>query len=227
MVDNDDVSKIGTDVERFDRRVGQVNPQGDPYRNKQEFEELEQTYKNLCNKIDDYDAEINDSSFTSNKKPLLGKLNQYKSDLEIAKNKLNEKKNRWKTLYNIELLKEGKLTGADKIKTERDMILDQHKETDYQGNIIESIASNVKDTNRNLEGINTELKEQGEQIGRVQDHAQAAESEVKQTEKIMTKMERRQKCMKVVGGVAVIVFALFDIGWLIYWIYHKCKNKKK
>ena len=184
-------------------------------------------YKNLCNKIDDYDAELNDSSFTSNKKPLLGKLNQYKSDLEIAKNKLNEKKNRWKTLYNIELLKEGKLTGADKIKTERDMILDQHKETDYQGNIIESIASNVKDTNRNLEGINTELKEQGEQIARVQDHAQGAESEVKQTEKIMTKMERRQKCMKVVGGIAVIVFALFDLGWLAYWIYRRCKKNKK
>ena len=42
---------------------------------------------------------------TSNKKPLINKLNQYKSDLDIAKNKLNEKKSRWKTQYNIELLK--------------------------------------------------------------------------------------------------------------------------
>ena len=41
------------------------------------------------------------------------------------------------------------------------MILEQHKETDYQGDIINSIASNIKDTNRNLEGIKTELKNQG------------------------------------------------------------------
>ena len=76
-------------------------------------------YKHLYNKLDECDTELQDSSFTSNKKPLLSKLNQYKSDLEIAKNKLNEKKNRWKTQYNVELLKEGKLTGADKIKTEK------------------------------------------------------------------------------------------------------------
>ena len=167
---------------------------------------------------------MQDSSLTSNKKPLINKLSQYKSDLEIANNKLNDKKNRWKTQYNIELLKEGKLTGADKIRTERDMILDQHKEVDFQGNIIDSIASNIKDTNRNLEGINTELKEQGEQMNRVQDHALNAESTVKQTDKIMTKMERRQKCMKIIGAIAVIIFAIFDIFWLIFWLIKRFKK---
>ena len=164
MVDNDAVRNLGSDVEKFDRRINSINIESDVYRNKQEFEDLERMYNKLSTKLDDYDSEIQDSSITSNKKPLISKLNQYKSDLEIAKNKLNEKKNRWKTQYNIELLKEGKLTGADKIKTERDMILDQHKETDYQGNIIDNIASNIKDTNRNLEGINTNLKQQGEQM---------------------------------------------------------------
>ena len=221
MVDNDTIRNLGSDVEKFDRRVGNIDLQADTYRNKQEFEDLERMYKHLYNKLDECDSELQDSSFTSNKKPLLSKLNQYKSDLEIAKNKLNEKKNRWKTQYNVELLKEGKLTGADKIKTERDMILDQHKETDYQGNIIDSIASNIKDTNRNLEGINTELKDQGDQMNRIHDHAMAAESEVKQTEKIMTKMERRQKCMKIIGGIAVVVLGLADAAWLIYWIITK------
>ena len=218
MVDNDAVRNLGSDVEKFDRRINSINLESDVYRNKQEFEDLERMYNKLSTKLDDYDSEIQDSSITSNKKPLISKLNQYKSDLEIAKNKLNEKKNKWKTQYNIELLKEGKLTGADKIKTERDMILDQHKETDYQGNIIDNIASNIKDTNRNLEGINTELKEQGEQMNRIHDNAMQAETEVKQTEKIMTKMERRQKCMKVVGGMAIVVVGLFDIVWLIFWI---------
>ena len=218
MTDNDTIKNLGSDVQRFDRRVGSINLQDDAYKNKQEFEDLENMYKKLCSKLDECDTDIQDSSFTSNKKPLLSKLNQYKSDLEIAKNKLNEKKNKWKTAYNIELLKEGKLTGSDKIKTERNMILDQHKETDYQGNIIEGIASNIKDTNRNLEGINDELNKQGNQMNRIHDHAMNAESEVKQTEKIMTKMERRQKCMKICGALAIIVFGLFDIVWLIYWL---------
>ena len=101
------------------------------------------------------------------------------------------------------------------------MILDQHKETDYQGNIIDSIASNIKDTNKNLEGINTELKDQGEQMNRIHDHAMNAETEVKHTEKIMTKMERRQKCMKIIGVLAVIIFGIFDVAWLIFWLVKK------
>ena len=225
MVDNDDIKDIGSDVEKFDRRVSSINIEADLYRNKQEFEDLERWYQKLSSKIEECDNDIQDSSITSNKKPLINKLNQYKSGLDIAKNKLNEKKNRWKTQYNIELLKEGKLTGAEKIKTQRDMILEQHKETDYQGNIIDSIASNIKDTNRNLEGINTELKSQGDQMNRIHDHAMNADTQVKQTEKIMTKMERRQKWMKIIGGIAVVIFGIFDIVWLIFWIIRRFTKK--
>ena len=220
---DNDVKNLGADVERFDRKIGNIDPSGDVYRTKQEIEDLEEMYKKLYSRIDDCDSDIQDSSYTSNKKPLINKLNQYRSDLEIAKNKLNEKKNRWKNQYNMELLKEGQLTGSDKIKTERNMINDQIQETDYQGEIIGTIAENIKDTNKNLEGINTELKQQGEQINRVQNTAMSAEKEVKQTEKIMTKMERRQKCMKIVGGFAVIIFAIFDIFWFIFWLIKKMK----
>ena len=224
MVDNETIKNIGYEVEKFDRKIANINLQADPYHNKQEFEDLDRMYQKLNNKFEECDAELQDSSLTSNKKPLINKLSQYKSDLEIANNKLNDKKNRWKTQYNIELLKEGKLTGADKIRTERDMILDAHKEVDFHGKIIDSIASNIKDTNRNLEGINTELKDQGEQMNRVQDHALNAESTVKQTDKIMTKMERRQKWMKIIGVFAIIIFAIFDIFWLIFWLVKHFKK---
>ena len=119
------------------------------------------------------------------------------------------------------------MTGSDKIKTERDMLMGQHKETDYQGEIIDSIASNIKGANTNLVGINTELKNQGEQMNRIQDHALNAEAEVKQTEKIMTKMERRQKCMKIIGGLAVVVFGIFDVFWLIFFITKKFTKDNK
>lgn len=222
MVDNT-VKLLGSDVEKFDRRVNNINLQEDTYRNKQEIEDLERLYNTLSKKFEDCDSEIQDTSNLSSQRPLITKLSQYKGDLEIAKNKLNEKKNKWKNQYNIELLKEGKLTGADKIKTERQMILDQHKETDYQGNVIDSIASNIKDTNRNLEGVNTELKSQGEQMNRIHDHVMSAETEVKQTDKIMTKMERRQKCIKIVSGVAIVIIGLFDIFSLIAFLIMKFK----
>ena len=226
MVDSD-VKSLGIQVEQFDKRVNNLNPQGDVYQNEREIKELESILSKLNTKIDECDGDIQDSSNQSNRKPLLNKLSQYKSDLEIAKNKLNEKKNTWKNAKNIELLKEGKLTGSDKIKTERDMLMNQHKETDYQGEIIDSIASNIKGANTNLVGINTELKNQGEQMNRIQDHALNAEAEVKQTEKIMTKMERRQKCMKIIGGLAVVVFGIFDVFWLIFFIIkHFTKEKK-
>ena len=50
-------------------------------------------------------------------------------------------------------------------------------------------------------------------MNRIHDHAINAETEVKQTAKIMTKMERRQKCMKIVGGCTLIILAIFDEFW--------------
>ena len=212
----DDIKNLGLDIEKFERRVTSINIEDNAYKNKQELDDLEKMYQKLYSQIEDCDNDIQESAMASNKKPLISKLSQYKSDLEIAKNKLNEKKNKWQTQYNMELLKEGKLSGAEKVKTERDMIISQNKETDYQGNIINSIASNIKDTNRNLERVNNELKNQGDQMNRIHDHTMNAQAEVKQTERIMTKMERRQKCLKIMGVIAVFVLGLFDIVWLVY-----------
>ncbi len=49
-------------------------------------------YQKLCSKIEECDSNIQDSSMTSNKKPLINKLIQYKSDLDIAKNKPKKNK---------------------------------------------------------------------------------------------------------------------------------------
>ena len=223
MVDSD-IKSLEIQVEQLDKRVNNLNPEGDVYQNEREIKELEAIFTKLNKDIEDCDGDIQDSSI-SNRKPLLSKLNQYRNDLDIARNKLNQKKNIWKNAKNIELLKEGKLTGSDKIKTERDMLMGQHKETDYQGEIIDSIASNIKGANANLVGINTELKNQGDQMNRIQDHAMNAEVEVKQTEKIMTKMERRQKCMKIIGGLAVVVFGIFDVFCLIFFIINNINKK--
>ena len=211
---NDDLKALCNSIDILKKKVENLNENGDVYQTKNEVETYEKSYKRLSEQLNDITEEGNSSLG----KPLLSKANQYKSELEIILNILNRKKEVIKKKHNIELLKSGELTGADKIKTERDMIMDQHKETDYQGDMIDSIASNIKSANNNLVNINTELKNQGEQMNRIQDHVANAESEVKQTEKIMTGMERRQKCMKIIGGLAVVILGIFDVVWLIFWI---------
>ncbi len=208
-----DLKTLGNDIERLKNKIDRLDENGDVYQTKNDIETYEKNYNRLSEKLNDI------TEGESNlEKPLISKVNQMKSDLEIILNLINRKKEAIKRKYNIELLKNGELTGADKIKTERDMIMDQHKETDFQGNMIDSIASNIKGANNNLVNINTELKNQGEQMNRIQDHVANAESEVKQTEKIMTRMERRQKCMKIVGGFAVVILGIFDVVWLIFWL---------
>ena len=208
-----DLKSLSNDIERLKARIERLDENGDVYQNKNDIETYEKNYNRLYEKLNDITE--GDSNL---EKPLISKVNQCKSDLEIISNLLNRKKEAIKKKYNIELLKGGELSGADKVKTERDMIMDQHKETDYQGNMIDSIASNIKSANNNLVNINTELKNQGEQMNRIQDHVANAESEVKQTEKIMTGMERRQKCMKIVGGCAVVILGIFDVFWLVFWL---------
>jgi chromosome segregation ATPase len=208
-----DLKSLSNDIERLKARIERLDENGDVYQNKNDIETYEKNYNRLYEKLNDITE--GDSNL---EKPLISKVNQCKSDLEIISNLLNRKKEAIKKKYNIELLKGGELSGADKIKTERDMIMDQHKETDYQGNMIDSIASNIKSANNNLTNINTELKNQGEQMNRIHDHVANAESEVKQTEKIMTRMERRQKCMKIVGGCAVVILGIFDVFWLVFWL---------
>ena len=76
-------------------------------------------------------------------------------------------------------------------------------------------AKMVLDANKNLEGINTELKQQGEQIVNVKGTTANISSKVSTTDRVMTKMERRQTCGKVVGIIGIVVVGLADIALLV------------
>ena len=208
-----DIEDISRDVEKFTKLVNNINTDDDTYQVKSQIENLESMYDTINRNIEDCDSDINSSN--SNKKPLLNKLSEYKSDLEIAKNKLNEKKNSWQTQHNLELLKDGQLTGYEKVKAERDIIMDQHKETDYQGEIIKGIGEQIIGANQNLVGINSELKQQGEKMNNIQEKTTNMHGQVKNTEYVMTKIEWRQKCAKIAGLIAIIVVGLADIAILI------------
>ena len=209
-----DIKAIGNNVEKFVKKVNNLNVNDDAYQLKNDIEELEGMYNDLNSQMEDCDNDLKDSS-DSNTKPLINKLTQFKTDLDIAKNKLNSKKNTWQTNYNLELLKEGKLSGYDKKKAERDIIIDQHKETDFQGELIKGIGESIKGSNQNMENINAELKQQGEQIINLQGTTTGISGKVSNTERVMTKIERRQVCGKVIGAIAIIVVGLADIAILV------------
>ena len=110
------------------------------------------------------------------------------------------------------------------MKAQREMGLDNIKEVDNQGLIIDSIGENIKGANANLVNINNELQDQGEQMNRIQEKTLETETQVKQTGKIMVRMEGRAKCIQIITFIAVVVLGLFDIVWIVFLII---KNFKK
>ena len=95
------------------------------------------------------------------------------------------------------------------------------KEVDNQGLMIDSIGENIKTANINLTNINNELQNQGEQMNRIQEKTLETENQVKQTGKIMTKMEGRAKCIQILTFLSVILFGLLDVAMLIFGLVKK------
>ena len=220
---DEDIRNFGYKIERLKNYIDSFNIPDDVHEAKSKIEEMEKQVKDCETELENLEYEVQDSSGLSSKKPLLSKLNQSRTDLDIFKRKLNGIKNEWQNKYNYELLKEGKLSGADKLKTEKDKILEQHKETDIQGDMIGEIGKNIKGANSNLVNINSELKNQGEQIERIHNNALEAQKDVNQADKIINRMQRKQTCMKVIAVIATFVFGIFDVFWLVFWLVKRFK----
>ena len=154
----------------------------------------------------------------SNLKPLL-KIEL--GDLDIYEKRYKTQKLFWEKKRREEDLKSGKLTGADVIQAQREIGLDNVKEADNQGLMIDSIEENIKNANINLTNINNELQSQGEQMNRIQEKTLETEDQVKQTGKIMNKMEGRAKCIQILTFLAIILFCLLDITLLVFGLVKK------
>ena len=111
------------------------------------------------------------------------------------------------------------------MKAEREILLDNQKQVDNQGLIIDSIQQNVKAVWTNLNNINTELDSQGQKMNRIQDKVNDTENEIKKTSRIMGKLERRHNCMKILSLIFIIIFGILDLVWPIFlFIYRFWKN---
>ena len=158
---------------------------------------------------------------TDYEKPLINKLKSISNDMDKFKKKLDAKNNKLDKLKRTNKYFEGELTGVEKKKAEREIVLDQHKEVDNQGQLIDSIHQKVRGAGEDLLNINNELDNQGQAMGRVHENVLNTKQKVKSTGKVMSKIERRYQCMKVITLIIVILFGLFDAAWVGYLLYRK------
>ena len=198
-------------------RIRSIKNNLDELSEMKELYEAEQKLKEIEKKIKQTRDELDDDD-DSNLKPLL-KIEI--GDLDIYEKRYKTQKLFWEKKRREEDLRSGKLTGADAIKTQREIGLDNVKEVDNQGLMIDSIGENIKTANINLTNINNELQNQGEQMNRIQEKTLETENQVKQTGKIMTKMEGRAKCIQILTFLSVILFGLLDVAMLIFGLVKK------
>ena len=185
------------------------------YEAEQKLREIEQKIKRTKEEIES----INED--TSISRPLLNSLKSEEKDLKIYENKYKNLVDYWEKKRRQEELISGNLTGANAIKAQRELALENQKEVDNQGLIIDSIGENIKNANVNLVNINNELQNQGEQMNRIQEKTLETENQVKQTGKIMTRMEVRAKCIQILTFLAVFIFGLFDVVLVTFLLIRK------
>ncbi len=177
-----------------------------------------QQLNDIKKKIEDANNEIQEINDGDLSKPLLNTLKSDEQELKVLQTKYKKQLDKWERERNRQKLISGELTGADALKAQREMGLDNIKEVDNQGLIIDSIGEKIKGANANLVNINNELQDQGEQMNRIQEKTLETETQVKQTGKIMTRMEGTAKCIQIITFIAVVVFGLFDIVWIVFLI---------
>jgi len=179
-----------------------------------------QEFNTIYDKIDDKYSKIKErlEEEPEDEKPLLHKMKSIEDDMNKCKRKIVEKKNKLDQLKLKSQYYNDELEGADKMKAERNILLENQKKVDVHGLMIKSIQENVKSAGTNLQNINNELDSQGEKMDRIHEKVIDTENEVKQTAHILNRMEGRNVCMKILAWITIIVLGLLDIAWIIFLI---------
>ena len=203
-------------LEKFKTKIENLNPSDDASRCQDEVEQLEEIQKNIEELIEGLESEAENDEDFANQKPLINKFEEHKKEFDILKNKFFKKKDDVRSAHAKELLMEGKLTGVEQKKAQRDLALDNVKEVDEQGLLIDSIHSNIKSANSNFSNMSEEAKKQGEKLDNIGDTVLTMETSVKKTEKTFGEMERRIICRKCIVWFTIIGITLANI--VMVWV---------
>ena len=207
---NQDLKELKKLLDRFKNAVDGLKPSENLVQSEDEITKIEQSLNDLDEKIADIESQTEDEEYSS-QRPLMDKFSELKNDFEICKKNFYKKKDEVMTAHNQERLMRGELHGVEKKKAERDMALDQVKQVDEQGLIVNSIGENLKGAGANLTNINSGLKEQREQIERVGEKVVNMDTNIKKTGQLMGGIERRAFCRKFIVWLGIIVLTLANI----------------
>ena len=224
MATDKEIKKIQLDLDELLLSVDNIDDkEEDIYNLERNIQELNANYDKIDDRYSRLKEEVEEQDDTE--VPLLNKLKTIKNDMNKYKKRINEKEEKLAKLKRISKYYEGELEGADKKKAEREILLENQKQVDNQGLIIDSIQENVKAVGTNLNNINTELDSQGQKINRIQDKVIETENEIKKTSRVMGKIERRHNCMKILSLIFLIIFGLFDVAWIVFLVILKFRKK--
>lgn len=218
-----DIKEIESILKDLKEQVDTHIVKSDDFEEKRILDQINKELKDVDKKISDLNDTLGDMP-DSNARPLINKSDSLHSDYTIIKNKYNKFFEMWNRKDQQRRLRAGELTGVDAKKATRDALMDQHKEIDTQGVMIKEIGKNVVGINDNLVTVHTELKKQDEQLGQIKDMTVAGQASLERVDKRITDMTYRQKCMKIIMGICVVVFGLFDVAWLIFWLVKRFKT---
>jgi hypothetical protein len=174
--------------------------------------------RTLLSKFDRIKKETQDELNFSNEKFNIKSL---LSDYELRLKELNKKDSEFTKKSNEQKLLNGELKGVEAKKATRDMALDQVKQVDKHGLLIEDTANQVNNAVNNLQEINTEINRQGQQIDQIQGTVNNAQSKVKKTDKDIRQMISSQRCMKCALCTLVVLLILLDAIFGIYLLVKK------
>ena len=191
--------------DNINSRLNRINP-NDAYRGKIKIEELRKDLSKMrsnLNKIENnmiYDKNVDK-----------GELKVQKSEYESLKKKIDNLENEIIQNENLELLKNGKLKGIEKEKTEKKELENQIGQIEDQGRIIDYIGKDIREANRNIEQAGTTVKEQGERIDNITDKVDNNQHKMGQAEVMENKMIRIAKCHGCLLYFLAGILAVADI----------------
>ena len=174
--------------------------------------------RTLLSKFDRIKKETQDELNFSNEKFNIKSL---LSDYELRLKELNKKDSEFTKKSNEQKLLNGELKGVEAKKATRDMALDQVKQVDKHGLLIEDTANQVNNAVNNLQEINTEINRQGQQIDQIHSTVNNAQTKVKKTDKDIRQMISSQRCMKCALCTLVVLLILLDAIFGIYLLVKK------
>ena len=174
--------------------------------------------RTLLSKFDRIKKETQEEINFSNEKYNIKSL---MSDYELRLKELNKKDSDFIKKNNEQKLLNGELTGVEAKKATRNMALDQVKQVDKHGLLIEDTANQVNNAVNNLQEINTEINRQGQQIDQIHSTVNNAQTKVKKTDKDIRQMISSQRCMKCALCTLVVLLVLLDAVFGIYLLVKK------